>query len=56
MAHISYDKEAKVLARIKMLLEGEMKERLMDTFLQTMAKNHLIKNFGFPQIFKYFDG
>lgn len=39
VAHISDDEEAKALSGIKMLPKGEMKENLMETFLQTMLKN-----------------
>ena len=39
MMNIVDDEEAKVLAGIKILPEGEMKERLMETFLQKMVKN-----------------
>jgi len=39
MAHSTQDEDAKVLARIKTLLEEEMKEKMMENFLQTMLKN-----------------
>lgn len=38
MTHISDDEEAKALGGIKILVEGEMKEKMMDTFLRTMLK------------------
>ena len=34
MAHTIDDDESKVLANIRMLAEGEMKEKLLETFLQ----------------------
>jgi len=36
MAHTIDDDESKVLSSIKMLGEGELKEKLLETFLQTM--------------------
>ena len=38
MAHNIEDDDSKVLSSIKMLVEGEMKEKMLDAFLQTMHK------------------
>lgn len=39
MAHTNDDDESKVLAGIKMLAEGEMKEKLLETFSQIRHKD-----------------
>lgn len=39
MAHIIDDDESKFLAGIKMLTEGEMKEKLLETFLQNKHRD-----------------